>query len=287
MEVLWIIIVGALVAINCSLIGTYLILRKMAMMGDAISHAVLPGIVTAFMLTGSRAPFIMLIGASIMGIITTFLITFFHKKAQLKFDTSIGINFTWLFALGIILISLFTGKIDLDQDCVLYGEIAYVPFDMWVTKSGLNLGPRPIYLLGSVLFFNLCFILLNYRTLYITTFDPKFSAVLGIRTALWHYLLMGAVSITTIASFEAVGAIVVVALLVVPPATAYLLTQQLKSMLWIAAFIGIIVAITGYFLSTWIDGSISGAMATVASILFFIVFLIIQYSSNHRKLQLS
>jgi len=183
MDAFWTILVGSLVAINCSLIGSYLILRKMAMVGDAISHAVLPGIVLAFLFTGSRTPIVMLIGAGAVGMITTLMIAFFHRKGRLQPDASIGVTFTWLFALGVILISVFTGKVDLDQDCVLYGEIAYVPLDLWITQSGINLGPRPVYLLGGVLIVNLLFIRLGYKELYLTTFDPSFAATIGMNIA--------------------------------------------------------------------------------------------------------
>ncbi|MEL7065737.1 MAG: metal ABC transporter permease, partial [Bacteroidota bacterium] len=132
MEAVWIILVASLAAINCSLIGTYLVLRKMAMMGDAIAHAVLPGIVVAFLLVGSKTSFVILLGAGSVGVIATLLIEFLHRSVRLQSDASIGINFTWLFALGVILISFFSKKIDLDPDCILYGEIAYVPLDSWI-----------------------------------------------------------------------------------------------------------------------------------------------------------
>ena len=125
----WIILTGVLVAINCSLIGTFLVLRKMAMVGDAISHAVLPGIVVAFLIANSRNSLILLIGAAAVGVLTTFLIELFYKKARLQADASIGITFTWLFAIGVILVAAYSGNVDIDQDCVLYGDIAYVPFD--------------------------------------------------------------------------------------------------------------------------------------------------------------
>ncbi|MCH2085272.1 MAG: metal ABC transporter permease, partial [Saprospiraceae bacterium] len=129
MDALYIILTASLFAISCSLLGSFLILRKMAMVGDAISHAVLPGIVIAFLLTGSRDSFDMIIGAALLGVFTTFLIEFFHKRARLQTDAAIGVTFTWLFALGIILVSLYAGQVDVDQECVLYGEIAYVPLD--------------------------------------------------------------------------------------------------------------------------------------------------------------
>lgn len=243
------------------------------MIGDAISHAVLPGIVIAFLFSGSRDSLTMLIGAGVIGMATTFLIEFFHKKGKLQTDASIGVTFTWLFAIGVILISAYAGQVDLDQDCVLYGEIAYVPIDLWITDNGTIMGPRVVYIAGIVLVIILVFITVGYKGLFLTTFDPSFAAAIGISTGLWHYLLMGAVSLTTVASFEAVGAILVVALLIAPPATAYLLTENLKKMMIIASCLGVLIAVTGYYLAAALDGSIAGAMASMAGVFFGLAFL--------------
>ena len=275
MEAFWIILVGSLIAVSCAILGSYLILRKMAMVGDAISHAVLPGIVIAYLLSGSRETLPMLLGAAFLGVLTTILIELFYKKARLQIDASIGINFTWLFAIGIILISLFAGQVDLDQDCVLYGEIAYVPLDLWVTESGYNMGPRTVWIASGLLLLIVLFIWKGYKGLFITTFNEEFAKALGIGVAFWHYALMGAVSLTTVVSFESVGAILVVALLIVPPATAYLITTNLKKMLVLASIFGILSAFGGYYLAAAINGSIAGAMATVAGILFGIVWVAI------------
>jgi manganese/zinc/iron transport system permease protein len=264
----YIIITAILVSSSCALLGCFLILRKMAMVGDAISHAVLPGIVLAFLLSGTRDSVTMLIGAGILGMITTFLIEFFHKKARLQSDASIGVTFTWLFAIGVILISLFAGKVDLDQDCVLYGEIAYVPLDLVITAGGLILGPKAMWVSGSILLLIILFITIFYKELFLTTFDPAFASAMGISTALWHYALMGAVSVTTVASFESVGAILVVALLIAPAATAYLITDNLKWMLILACLAGAMSSVGGYYLAAWLDASIAGAIATVAGLLF-------------------
>ena len=270
MEAFWIILSGSLIAISCGLLGCYLVLRKMAMVGDAISHAVLPGIVLAYLLSGSRETLPMLIGAAVLGVLTTVLIELFYKKAALQVDASIGITFTWLFAIGIILISLFAGQVDLDQDCVLYGEIAYVPLDLWITGSGLNMGLRTVWMSGVLLVVILLFIWRGYKGLFITTFNEEFAKAIGIGVAFWHYALMSAVSLTTVVSFESVGAILVVAFLIVPPSTAYLLTNNLKKMLVITSVICFLCALGGYFLASIINGSIAGAMATVAGVLFFI-----------------
>lgn len=274
----YIILTASLVASSCALLGCYLILRKMAMVGDAISHAVLPGIVLAFLISGSRDSVTMLIGAGIIGIFTTFLIEFFHKKAKLQTDAAIGVTFTWLFAVGVVLISVFAGKVDLDQDCVLYGEIAYVPLDVIISDSGESLGPRAIYITGFVLIGILIFIKIGYKELFLTTFDPAYASAIGISTTLWHYLLMGAVSVTTVASFESVGAILVVALLIAPAATAYLLTDDFRWMLLIACGVGILASIGGYYFAVWLDGSIAGAIGAMCGVLFGIAMV---FSPTH------
>lgn len=276
MEAFWIILVASLAAINCSLVGTYLVLRKVAMMADAITHAVLPGIVLAFLFTGSKGSLVMLIGAGSTGIIATVLTAFLQQKVRLQPDASIGINFTWMFALGIILVSLFSRKVDLDPDCVLYGEVAYAPLTTWKHVSGVSLGPQSMYILALMLLVNLGFILLGYKELAITTFDPAFATTIGMHTTLWYYLLMGATSFTAVASFEVAGAILVVALFVVPASTAYLLTQRLSKMLIIASLLGVGIAISGYYLAVWLNGSMAGAMATIAGGIFLVVFLVRQ-----------
>ncbi len=273
MDAVYIILTSSLFAISCGLLGCFLILRKMAMVGDAISHAVLPGIVIAFLLTGTRDSFEMIIGAALLGIFCTFLMEFFHKKAKLQTDAAIGVTFTSLFALGVILISVFAGQVDLDQECVLYGEIAYVPIDLWISDSGQNMGPKALYVSALTLIVNILFIRVGFKQLYLTTFDPAFAATTGISIALWNYLLMGSVSMTTVAAFDSVGAILVVALLVAPPATAYLLTDNFKKMLLITCVIAIIISILGYYLAVMLDGSIAGAVVTVAGILFGLAYL--------------
>jgi manganese/zinc/iron transport system permease protein len=269
---LYIILTGSMIAAACGLLGCYLILRRMAMVADAISHAVLPGIVIAFLLSGSRDSFMMLGAAMVTGLFTTFLIEFLHKSGRLQSDASIGVTFTWLFALGVILISAYAGQVDLDQDCVLYGEIAYVPLDIWWTDAGVNLGPKALYIALGVLLGVLLLIMVAYKELFLTTFDPGYATAIGVSTVFWHFVLMGAVSMTTVASFEAVGAILVVALFIAPPATAYLLTDNFKVMLGLTVLMGLILSIGGYGMAVRLNASIAGSMATVAGILFALAF---------------
>lgn len=255
----------------------------MAMVSDAISHAVLPGIVIAFMLGGDLDSIWMLVGAGLVGLLTTFLIEFFHQKGKLQTDASIGVTFTWLFAIGVILVSYYAGDAHIDAECVLYGEIAYVPLDLIIDSSGDVLGPKSTIVLSAVLLLILVTISTFYKELVLTTFDPAFAAVTGVSVALWHYVTMGLVSLATIASFESVGAILVVAFLVVPPATAYLLSNRLLNMIALSILFGISSSALGYFLAYLIDGSIAGAMATVAGIQFGLIFTFTQSRKRSRS----
>ena len=273
MDAIYIIVTASLFSISCSILGSFLVLRKMAMVGDAISHAVLPGIVIAFLLSGTRDSFQMILGAATLGLITSFLIEFFHNKARLQTDAAIGVTFTWLFALGVILISLFAGQVDLDQECVLYGEIAYVPLDLWILDDGTIMGPRALYIAAILLIIIVAFLFISYRHLQISTFDKAFARSIGISVGLWHYLFMGMVSVTTVSAFDSVGAILVVALFVVPPATAYLLTRKLKTMLLLSIIFSVLNSVLGYYLAVYLNGSIAGAITTVGGITFALAFL--------------
>jgi manganese/zinc/iron transport system permease protein len=267
-----ILLVASCVATSCALIGSFLVLRKMALLGDAISHAVLPGIVIAFLLTGSRAALPMVLGAGALGVITVLLVELFNRSRRLREDASIGVVFPALFSLGVILISRYAAQVDLDLDCVLYGEIAYAPWDH-LTLAGREVGPKALWVTGAVLLLNLTLVLTLWKELKISTFDSGLAVTLGFSPVALHYLLMSAVSVTVVGSFESVGAILVVAMLVVPPATAYLLTERLERMLALAVLLGVTSALGGYALARWWDASIAGAMATVAGLQFLAALL--------------
>lgn len=269
----WILLTACLAAATCALTGSFLVLRKQAMLGDAISHAILPGIAIAFLLTASRNTFPMLIGAGAFGLLTVYATEKLQEKGRLKSDSSMGVIFTTLFAIGVIIVTAFASQVDLDQECILYGEIAYVPWDIWFF-NGINMGPRPVWILGFVCAINLAFVVSCYKELKIYAFDRQLAVSLGLPVIFIHYGLMSSVLFSTIASFESVGAILVVALIVVPPATAYMLTQKLSLMLAGSVIIGVVSAISGYYLAVATNSSIAGAIAVMTGIFFFLaVFL--------------
>jgi len=272
----WIMLTGALVAACCGILGCFLILRRMAMIGDAISHSVLPGIVIAFLISGSRDSFFMLLGAAAIGFVTVFLIQMFQQSG-VQSDASIGVVFTALFAAGVLLVSLNAQHVDLDLDCVLYGEIAYVQWNL-LELGGVTLGPKAVWLLGLTLFVIAVIITLFYKQFKLCAFDPALAAAVGIPVALFHYTLMGLVSMATVSSFESVGAILVVGLLIIPPSTAYLLTDRLGAMIGLSLVIGVVSSIAGYYAAAALDASIAGCMVCVAGIIFLLAFL---FSPSH------
>ncbi|MDG2455209.1 MAG: metal ABC transporter permease [Bacteroidia bacterium] len=269
----YIIFTASLVAINCALMGSFLVMRRMVMIGDAISHAVLPGIFVAYYVSGSTASIPVLIGAALSGILATLMIEWLTAKARLQSDAAIGIAYTLLFAIGIVLISKFGANADLDQQCVLYGEIEYVSLWLQPIVGGLLL-PQQAIILAIVCMVLIIAIAIGYRGLFLTTFDPNFALSTGVAVTFWHYFLMSGVSLTTVVSFESVGAILVIAFLSGPPAIAYLLTEDLKKMLILGCLIGISCSIGGYYAAKWLNVSVSGSISTVIGILFLITFVI-------------
>jgi manganese/zinc/iron transport system permease protein len=185
-----------------------------------------------------------------------------------------------LFAVGVILVSLYADKVDLDQDCVLYGEIAYTPWNSLVI-GGTDYGPRPLWMLGGVFLANVVFVLLFYKQLKICSFDPQMARAVGINERLWHYLLMAMVSLSVVAAFESVGAILVVAMLIIPGATAFLLTSRLSVMLILSVIIGAACAVLGFYGASLLDASIAGFMTVVGGLLFSLAML---YRSIARRL---
>lgn len=275
MSDIWILATASLVAISCSLVGVFLILRRMSLIGDAISHSVLLGIVLVYLITGGRSMVAMMLGATLIGLITTWLSNALHRLGNLQADASIGIIFTWFFAMGVILISLYAGQVDLDQECVLYGEIAFVPFDT-LEWGGTDLGPRAFWMIVTVFVINLTIIVLAFERFKLVAFHPALAVSFGISVTFWHYLLMTMVSLTTVASFDAVGAILVVALLVIPASSAYLIATSLKSMLLLAATYAQISVILGYGIAVWLDSSIAASIAVMAGMLLMITVVIQQ-----------
>ena len=266
-------LIATVVAVACALPGVFLVLRRMALMSDAISHAILLGIVLAFFVVQDLASPFLVIAAAMTGVVTVSLVELLHRTRLVREDAAIGLVFPVLFSMGVILISRFAGNVHLDTDAVLLGELAFAPFDR-VVVGGYDLGPRSLYVMGGILLLDVLFIVLFYKELKLATFDPGLTAALGFSPGLIHYALMTLVSVTAVGAFDAVGSILVVALMIAPPAAAYLLTDRLWLMIVWSALIGIGSALSGYWMAYILDTSIAGSMATMAGVLFGLAFLL-------------
>lgn len=277
-----IILVGSLCAMACALPGTFLLLRRMSMMGDAISHAVLPGLAMAFLISGSRTSIWMFVGASVAGVLTALFSQWITRFGKVERGAAMGIVFTTLFAVGLVLIRRAADHVDLDAGCVLYGALDLTPLDvvtLFETDRYHVEIPRAAIVAGATLLANVVFVGLFYKELTLASFDAGLADTQGFRPRLMHYLLMTMVAMTTVAAFEAVGSIIVIAMLIVPPATAFLLTRRLPVLIGLSLSIAFVSAVLGQglsHLSTSIglpESTSSGMMSTAAGLLFLVAWL--------------
>ncbi len=265
-------LIAMVVATACAIPGVFLVLRKMALISDAISHSILPGIVLGFFLTHDlNSPWLILL-AAMTGVITVVLVEAIQKTGLVKEDTAIGLVFPALFSIGVILIAKNANDVHLDVDAVLLGELAFAPFDR-LLMFGTDVGPKSLWVMGIILVCILILLFLFFKELKVSTFDAGLSSALGISPVIMHYGLMSVSSITVVGAFDAVGAILVVAFMIAPAATAYLLTSDLKKMIVFSIGFGVLSALLGYWTAHLIDASISGAMTTVLGLIFLSVYL--------------
>ena len=262
-----ILLIAIVTAVAAALPGTLLVLRRMALVSDAISHAILPGIAIGFFLTGDLSSPLLVVAAAATGVVTVALIEAVARSRLVPEDAAIGLVFPALFALGVLLISRYAGDVHLDTDAVLLGELAFAPFYR-LEVGGRDLGPVALWTMGGILLFNVGFIAVWFKELKLATVDAGLAAVLGFSPALIHYALMSIVSVTAVGAFSAFGSILVVALMIAPPATAYLLVDRFGPLLWTSVAVAVAGAIAGSVFAFAIDVSIAGAMAVASGVLF-------------------
>lgn len=274
----WIVLTGAVCAIACALPGCFLVLRQMSMMGDAISHAVLPGLAIAFLLTGSRSSLGMFVGAAVVGVMTAVFTQWISQFGKVDRGAAMGVVFTTLFAAGLVLIVQAADHVDLDPGCVLYGALEFTPLEIGLVLGGIEI-PQAFIKMCSILLLNVVVISLMYKEFVISSFDPSLAATLNMHPNVMHYTLMTLVSVTVVAAFEAVGSIIVIAMLIGPPSAAYLLSSRLSIMLVLSAVFATLAAVGGHVGALVVppllgfDGtSTSGMMATVSGLLFAVVW---------------
>jgi manganese/zinc/iron transport system permease protein len=294
----WIIVIGALAAMACALPGCFLLLRRQSLMGDAISHTSLLGIVTAFFVSHwlveakvispatelSVRHVAMCLGAVVVGVLSAWMTESLQKIGNVESSAALGVVFTSLFSLGLLLIRAVADDVHIDPDCVLYGAIEMAPLET-VGASGV---PRAVFVNGVVLAINLLLTVLLFKELRLSAFDPALATTQGIPAQMMHYGLMGITAMTLVAAFESVGSILVIAMLIIPPATAYLLTDRLPRMLGLSLLIGVLSSVLGHVsaltlpsliagrvgISDVHDASTAGMMAAAAGFLFVMAMLL-------------
>lgn len=284
---------ASLASLCCGLLGNFLLLRKQSMMGDAISHSVLPGLVIAFLIASSRSPFVMLTGATIAGIVTVILVEVVKRFGKVEPGAAMGVVFSILFALGVLLIEQAAVRhIDLDADCVLHGQLETLVWfgapesimGLWSIET-LQAFPRQVTTLAIMLILSLAFVIVLFKELRLAAFDPELATTLGFSSTSMHYLLMIFVAAATVASFEAVGSILVIAMLICPAATARLLTDRLRSQILVSLITATITAIVGYFAATiipgWFDRDTVNAAGSITVVSGIILTLTILFSPRH------
>ncbi len=281
----WMMLMGFLVTLSCGLAGNFLIWRRMALVGDAISHSILPGLVIAFLALAAVVPHdadgehsaefmmrwrtpAMFVGAVAAALVTVVIIEVIHKWTRVKQDAAIGISFTSLFAIGVLLINRFASNIHLDQECVLYGELEYVPLEPMLSLGGTNIGPLPLVRMALVTVIVIVLLLLFYKELLVTSFDPNLAYSIGVNPSVVHYGLMMTLAVVIVSAFESVGAILVIGMLILPGATAALISQRLEVCLWLTVLHAALSAVLGIHLSLWLNSNSAAAMVIVGTALF-------------------
>lgn len=255
-------ITSIIVGIVCGTVGSLIVLRGLSLMGDAMSHAVLPGVALSFLF---GIP--MFVGALITGMIASIFIGYITSSSKTKPDAAIGISFTAFLASGIIIISLINTTTDLYH--ILFGNLLAITNSAFLTTI----------VIGSIV---LILIIIFYRPLMISTFDPTFSRMSGLNTTLLHYFVMLLLSLVTVANIQTVGIILVVALLITPASTAFLISKKLYSMMIIASLISVISSIVGLYYS-YIYNIPSGATIVLCTFVIYIITLFFTKFTNRKK----
>ncbi|WP_246018413.1 metal ABC transporter permease [Pelagibacterium montanilacus] len=259
---------GALVGIASALVGTFLVLRGNSMLSDAISHSIVFGIIIVWLLTRQASGPVQIAGAALTGLLTVVLTQILVASGRVRQDAAIGLVFPALFSIGVLLINLYARDVHIDEHTVLLGEIGFV----WLDTIELLGQPVPeaMIWMGAMAVLNLAFVALFYKELKLSTFDAALASALGFAPAALNYALLALTSMTAVAAFDAVGAILVVAFVIVPPAAAYLLTDRLSRMLAIGCAIAVVSAVGGYWLALAFNVSIAGMMAVMTGLCFML-----------------
>lgn len=273
-------VAATLASVTCGVLGNFLVLRRLSLMGDAISHSVLPGLVIAFLIASTRSPAVMFLGAAVAGVATVVLVELVKRLGRVEPGAAMGVVFSVLFALGVLLIEEAARHVDLDADCVLHGDLETLVWygaprgwnEVWSVET-LRSAPRQVVTLAIACAASFALVVGLFKELRLAAFDPELSTTQGFSSTLLHSILMVFVAVATVASFEAVGSILVIAMLVCPAATARLLTDRLAPQVACSVVVSLVCGLGGYLAATMVPAlwgapsvKASGAMAVMGGV---------------------
>ena len=276
------ILLAVVTALACALPGVFIVLRKNSMLVDAISHAILPGIVVGYFFTRDLDSPLLILGAALAGLVVVLGSEWLSRTGLLTGDAPQGLIFPALFSAGVILVTLNFANVHLDVHAVLVGDLNLAAFQH-LQFDGVSIGPGYLYVMLAVLVVNTLFIAALYPHLKVMTFDAAFASAIGVRTRILGTTFMFLVSVTVTAAFHAVGAILVIALVVAPAATALLVTQRLRSMITLTLVFAGGGALAGFWIAYALDAATSAGMAVLYGVLFILVFLVSRVRQRVRR----
>ena len=262
----WTILIAAVTAAACALAGSFLVLRREALVSEGLAHAVLPGIVIAFVVTHDRTSPLLIVGAAAMGLAMVLLVQLIRRTGVVDRDASLGVVFPALFSMGVLLANAELADVHFHADCIIDGNLSLAVLER-VVVGGVDLGPKALWSMGAALLVTAAFVVVFFKELQLVTFDAQLAGALGFRPILLQGVWLALVAIVATAAFETAGSILVVALMIAPPAAAILWTDDLVRLLVLSVAFGVASAVVGFFVASGIDIAPAGPMATVAGIL--------------------
>ncbi len=267
--VVWTLLIAALTAVTCSLCGLFLVLKREALVAEGLAHAVLPGIVLAFVLLRDRSSPLLIVGAAATGLLMILVVQLIRRTGVVDGDASLGVVFPALFSLGILLANAELADTHFHADCIIDGNLALSSLDRLVI-GGRDLGPKPFWAMLTMLTLVTAFLGFLFKEMKLMTFDSGLADTLGLRPQWIHIAWLALVSMTTVTAFETAGSVLVVALMIAPPAAAYLWTHDLRVMTLLAAVFAVISATSGFGLGWALDLAPNGPMASMAGLVFLV-----------------
>lgn len=270
---LWTLLIAAVTSIVCALSGSLLLVSRKSMVSEGLSHAVLPGLVISFLVFRDYSSPWLILSAAASGLLMIWLTQLLQKTGLVDDDAGLGIVFSGMFSVGVLIVSRSLRNTHFHADCIIDGNLALAPLDR-LEVAGFDLGPRSWLVMTGMLVIVLCYIVLFYKELKLALFDSLLACRFRLRPALLQFVTLAVISLTTVCAFNVAGSILIVALMIAPAASAYLLTNRLGSLLIFSSVIGCVSALLGHLMARSLDIAPTGPMASAAGLIFLIVLVV-------------